>query len=85
MIKIPDECVEAESIIDAIFSVEDINGNIEVLEKSVFFVLKMKIRCFNDEILKRLNGVEKCFLSTNRVECDDVEEAINYEAMNIEL
>jgi hypothetical protein len=28
MLKIPDECVETESIIDAIFPIEEINGNI---------------------------------------------------------
>jgi hypothetical protein len=28
--------------------------------------------------LKRLNGVEKCFLSTNKVKCSDVAEAMNF-------
>ena len=79
MIKIPDECVETESIIDAIFPVEDINGSIEVLKKRCIFCPQNEnTLILNDEILKRLNGEEKCFLSTNKVECDDVEEAMNF-------
>lgn len=77
MIKIPNECIETESIEDAIFPSNEID-NIDLIKNKCILCPKNDDTLnLNERILERLKGVSETYLSVDSVQSDDQDEENN--------